>query len=251
MFETSVVCVQARPVSSRFSLLTASIIAHTSIVAGAIALSIATVDFPGVAPDEFALAPVFAQLQIPPPLGTPDGGRPAQQQQPAHQPPIRPNEVTAPAQVPETVTPAEASGIGDTPVTGAGTGIGPVGVPWGVEGSIGDPDAPPVVDVPAQPQPEERVYQPHEVQAPVLIHRVEPRYPASLIRTGMSETVVVRCVIDRSGRVRDAAVVDPGMPPFNAEVLRVVSQWRYKPATFAGKAVDSYLDLTVHFSVMR
>lgn len=250
MFETSVVRVQARPASSRFSLLTASIIAHTSIVAGAIALSIATVDFPRVAPDEFALAPVFAQVQIPPPLGTPDGGRPAQQQ-PVRQTPLRPNEVTAPAQVPETVTPAESGGIGDAPATGTATGSGPVGVPWGVAGSIGDLDAPPVIDVPAQPQPEERIYQPHEVQAPVLIHRVEPRYPASLIRSGVGATVVVRCVIDRSGQVRDAVVVVPGLPPFNAEVLRVVSQWRYKPATFAGKAVDSYLDLTVHFSVTR
>ena len=40
-------------------------------------------------------------------------------------------------------------------------------------------------------------------------------------------------------------------PPFNAEVMRVITQWKYRPATYAGRAVDSYLDLTVNFHVRR
>lgn len=256
MFETSIVHAEAKAATGRFSLLSVSVIAHTAIVVGAVAVSIASVDFPKVAPDEYSRAPVFATVQIPPPLGTPDGGKP-----PTPQPTVKPpapqptNEVTAPPTLPDTVIPVASSGTGtDTANTNpAGTVEGPVGVPWGVKDSIGDPNAPPV-DVPiAQAPPvEERIYQPHEVVAPVLVRKVDPRYPVQLQRAGMPATVIVRCIIDKNGNVRDAEVVVPAsMAPFNAEVLNVLPQWKYKAATLAGKPVDSYLMLTVHFSIRR
>lgn len=254
MFETSVVRAEARAATGRLSLLSVSVIAHTAIVVGAVAVSIASIDFPAVAPNEYSRAPVFATVQIPPPLGNPNGGaRP--QTRPAVRPPApQPtNQVTAPGTVPETVTPVESSGTGDANVNPSDTVEGPIGVPWGTEHSIGDLDAPPVVDVvPAQPQVEERIYQPHEVVAPVLVRKIEPRYPSQFMRVGVAATVVVRCIIDKSGNVRDADVVVPSsMAPFNAEVLNVLPQWKYKPATLAGRPVDSYLMLTVHFAVKR
>lgn len=255
MFETSVVRAQAQAATGRLSLLTASVIAHTAIVLGTVAVSIASVDFPAVAPAEYSRAPVFAAVQIPPPLGNPNGGaRPqAAQTPPAQKPPA--NQITAPVTVPETVTPADApsNGAGGAEGDKPGTVPGPIGVPWGVDQSIGDLDGPPVADVPVQvQQPEERIYQPHEVVAPVLVRRVDPRYPPQLVKAAVPATVVVRCVIDRSGHVRDAEIVVPAaMAPFNAEVLSAMPQWRYKPATFAGRPVDSYLMLTVHFSVTR
>lgn len=256
MFETSVVRAQARAATRRLSLLSVSVIAHTAIVFGAVGISIASVDFPGVAPDEYSRAPVFVPVQIPPPLGRPDGGAPPRpQQQPAVQPPApqRTNEVTAPQLVPDNVTPVEASGPGDGETNPDGRVPGPIGV------EDGDPNSPllsldvrPVVDAPAQPQVDERIYQPHEVVAPVLVRRTDPRYPVQFQRVGVSVTVVVRCVIDRNGNVRDAEVVVPSsMAPFNSEVLNVLPQWKYKPATLAGRPVDSYLMLTVHFAVKR
>jgi len=258
MFETSVIRAEAKAATGRLSLLSVSVIAHTAIVVGAIAISIASVEFPAVAPDEYSRAPVFASVQIPPPLGNPNGGARPQQQPPAQKPPApQPNQVTAPSLIPQEITPAEQPSAGTAQMEGegdgpAGTVPGPVGVPWGTENSIGDLDAPPLVDVPAQPQVEEKVYQPHEVAAPVLIRKVDPRYPPQLQRVGVPATVVVRCIIDKQGNVRDAEVVVPAsMAPFNTEVLNVLPQWKYKPATFAGKPVDSYLMLTVRFSVTR
>lgn len=253
MFETSVIRAQAQAATGRLSLLTISVIAHSSIVLGAIAVSIASVDFPALAPNEYSRAPVFAAIQIPPPLGNPDGGARPQpaQPQPPPKPPVN-TQITAPPNVPDDVPVLDAptSGTGDSNTPG--TVEGPIGVPWGTKNSIGNLDAPPVVDVPVQPQVEAKIYQPHEVVAPVLIRRVDPRYPPQFQRIGVTATVVVRCVIDKNGSVRDAEVVVPAaMAPFNAEVLNVVSQWRYKPATYGGRAVDSYLNLTVYFSVTR
>jgi TonB family protein len=255
MFETSVVHAEAKAATGRFSLLSVSVIAHTAIVFGAVAVSIASVDFPAMAPDEYSRAPVFATVQIPPPLGNPNGGKPPTQQ-PAVKPPApQPaNQQTAPANVPDNVTPVQSSGTGDVADTNSnGTVEGPIGVPWGVKDSIGDIDAPPVVDLPiAQPQPEEKVYQPHEVVAPVLLQKVDPRYPPALQRAAPSATVVVRCIIDKSGNVRNPEIVVPAaMGPFNAEVLNVLPRWKYKAATLAGKPVDSYLMLTVHFAIRR
>jgi protein TonB len=255
MFETSVVQAQGRKARGRFGLLTASIITHTAVVFGAVAVSIASVDFPKVAPDEYRVAPAFVPVRIPPPLGDPNGGAPPKPVQPVASKPVAPpTQITAPPNIPETVTPlASASDVtGDEGTNPSGTVPGPIGVPWGEKDSIGDLDAPPASSIVTPASLEEKVYQPHEVKAPVLLHRVEPRYPQMLIRTGMSATVVVRCIIDRNGHVQNAQVVVPAsMPPFNTEVLRVVTQWRFTPGSVRGQAVDSYFDLTVRFNVKR
>jgi len=255
MFETSVIRAQARPARSRLAVLITSVVAHSAVVIGTVAISIASTSFPEAAPREYQRAPVFAVVQIPPPLGNPNGGaRPqtAQPQQP--QKPPASNVVTAPSTVPDhvqTATEVPLSGNADPNANATGTVPGPIGVADGVPESFGDPNAVPLVNAIPVAQPENRIYDASEVVAPVLMQRVEPRYPSVFLRTGVSATVVVRCVIDKNGNVRDAEVLVPGLPPFNAEVLRVVSQWKYKPATFGGRAVDSYLNLTVHFAVKR
>ena len=79
MFETSVVQARVVPSRGKYTLLTVSLIAHSAIIIGAIVIGLASVSFPKSAPDEFAI-PVFANVQIPPPLGNPNAG--AQQKQP-------------------------------------------------------------------------------------------------------------------------------------------------------------------------
>lgn len=256
MFETSVVQAQAKAGGSRLRLLTVSVLAHSAIVVGIVATSIASVEFPSHAPDESAAAPLFVQLRIPPPLGNPNGGaKPQQPAQPAAQKPAPvPNQVTAPPEVPNTIPtlepPSSGTNIGPSTgeATGTGTEPGPVGVPWGQEGGVGDIDGPPITTTIAPV--EEKIYQAHEVKAPVKIFTPSPQYPHHLTKTGMRATVVVRCVIDRNGNVRDAQVIVPAsMPPFNDAVLRAVQTWRFQPGSFNGKAVDSYLNLTVNFAV--
>jgi protein TonB len=255
MFETSVVQTQVRAAAGRLSLLTISIIAHTAVILGAVAVSIASVDFPTAAPDEFAQAPMIVAVRIPPPLGNPNGGAkpPDATKPPAAKPPTPPpsNQIVAPSTVPENVTPVAAN---DDAATTAGTNPNatsnePLGVPWGDPNSIGtDLDAPPS-PMPAQ-QVEERIYESYEVKAPVALYRTQPAYPQHLIKTKIPATVVVRCVIDKNGRVRDPQVIVPArMAAFDHAVIQAVQQWRFTPGSRNGVAVETYLNLTVNFSV--
>jgi protein TonB len=256
MFETSMVQAQAQAARGRLSLLSASIMAHSAVIVGVLGMSIASVDFPTQSPNEYSRAPVFTPVRIPPPLGNPNGGAAPKPKEAAVKPAPLPTQQTAPQTIPETVTPVPSTGSSESTVAdagqqGTGTDPGPLGVPWGVKDSLGDLDAPPVpADVPVA-EPEEKIYEAHEVKAPVLVSRVDPRYPQMLMKTGAPGTVVVRCVIDKNGNLRNPEILMATMPPFGAEVLRVLPQWRYKPATYNGRAVDSYLNLTVSFQVRR
>jgi TonB family protein len=257
MFETSVINAQSKAAPRRLGLFSISLIAHTAVILGVAAVSVASVEFPTAAPDEVANAPIFMPIQVPPPLGNPNGGAPPR---PAVTPPQRPEtpapstQITAPPAIPNDIPVTEAPATGDPtsdatgPADGTGTVPGPVGVPWGVDGGVGDIDTPPVVD--AVPAIEDKVYVPGgEVKSPVLIRRVEPGYPEVMRRTRMNATVVVKCVIDKNGNVRDPQIVVASMPPFNDAVMNAVRQWKYQPGSYRGQAVDTYLNLTVTFGV--
>jgi predicted Zn-dependent protease len=52
--------------------------------------------------------------------------------------------------------------------------------------------------------------------------------------------------------VRDPQVIAPArLEPFNEAVINAVQKWRYTPGSLNGEAVETYLDVTVHFSVRR
>ena len=252
MFETSTIRAKAIPSRGKYTLLTVSLIAHSAIIIGAITIGLVSVRFPLNAPDEFARAPIFNVVQIPPPLGNPNGGAKPKPQQPPQQKPavtVPPAQQTAPPAMPETTQPAhsESTGSDTTTTSGDGTVPGPIGVPWGTKDSIGSLDAPPAA-IPATPV-QEKVYTVGEVKSPTIINRIEPQYPPALMRAKVPGKVSVHCIIDKNGRVRDAQVVYATMPAFGESVLRAMKDWRYQPASLNGTAVECYLDLTVDFGV--
>jgi protein TonB len=256
MFETSVVAAVGNQKKRRAGLLTVSLVAHTAVIIGTIGVSIASVNFPQAAPDEYRTAPLIAAVQIPPPLGNPNGGakpQAAPAEKPKTPPPV-PNQITAPVTVPDEVNPAQSASAntGDSSGTSEGEGLveGPVGVPWG------DPNSPSTdlnvpVDTPAAPVTQIYDVASPEVKAPVIRSRVEPEYPPTMRRIGMSAKVVVRCIIDRDGNVRDVQVVEGHWPHFNASVVEAVQKWRFSPGTYRGQPVDVYMNLTVNFNVKR
>ena len=146
---------------------------------------------PTTPPDEVRRAPLLTQVQIPPPLGNPDGGRTERAAQPVQKPEPRqpaPDQVTAPPAIPDDLPQLEAPGVGPTTEgTGPGDGSvpGPIGVPWVVEGGFGPLDGPPVTA--AVPEVKDRIYEVNEVVAPriggrqLLQHEMRGSCTASIL----------------------------------------------------------------------
>ena len=247
MFETSVV--HARVAQRRYTLLSVSLAAHSLVVIAVLAASITSLSFPKAPPHEYT---VFYQQAPPPPP-------PAAPRQPAQQP-VQPHPVaTTPAVVPHAaltpmpLTPntipdaiptvplssndsGPAIGSSTTPGTGSGSDTGD---PNGVD--IGQPAAntTPVADTVFHPGA--------EVKPAVVIYRVEPQFPQAALRIHMGGTVVVKCIVDKSGNVRDAEVVTSSFGAFNEPALKALQQWRFAPGSFRGRAVDTWFELTIRF----
>jgi TonB family protein len=241
MFDTSLV--KTRATSARYRLFTVSLAVHSAAIIGALSLSVASVELPTRAPDQFEL---LRPVSLPPPLGP--GGPP--KAQPEKAPKAAPKEVVvpqqnvAPVEIPSTTTIAAQSSevaVESGGEQGGESGGDPLGVPGGIGTDTGGAlvAGPPITDVVHVPG--------GEVRPATVLTRVEPRYPTAFARAGVAATVRIRCIIDRNGRIRDVEIVDSSFPPFNQSVLDALQQWTFLPGSMRGQAVDTYFELTVTF----
>lgn len=77
-----------------------------------------------------------------------------------------------------------------------------------------------------------------------------PAPPPEAQRKGVSGYVTLRMVIDETGRVREARVVESApVGFFDAAVLEVAPTWRFEPATYKGKPVSLRVDQTIRFNL--
>jgi len=86
-----------------------------------------------------------------------------------------------------------------------------------------------------------------EVKPPVLVRRVDAKYPEKLRADKKSGIVVLQAVVDEQGVVGNPVVVRHSEPEFDAAALEAIRQWQYTPATLQGKPVAIYLTITVSF----
>lgn len=246
MFETSVV--QARVAERRYSLLSVSLAAHSLVIIAVLAASISSMSFPKAPPNEsISWVPVAPP---PPPPAAPHQQTPPQ---PAHPHAATvPNAVVphaaltpmplTPTKVPDTIPIVPQSSSNDV-----GTAIGNSNAPGtggkgdvnGVDNDQVSTDVTPVADTVFHPGA--------EVKPAVVIYRVEPQYPQGALRIHMAGTVVVKCIVDKNGNVRDAEVVTSSFAAFDEPALKALQQWRFAPGSFRGKAVDTWFELTIRF----
>jgi protein TonB len=249
MFETSVIHAEV-VAEKRVGLLSASFAFHVLVVIAILANGIRTIEFPTSAPKEYAI-PVFAlPPQVPPALGVPNGGH-RQSTPPAPVNPTTPVANTAPNTVPDHVEPAAASSTtGDPSATSNDTGSDqPQGVPWGVPHGVGVDGPPSTATVTTEPDVPLHIV--GDVKAPVVIRRVQPVYPKLALTARMNGTVIVECIIDKTGRVREAHLVSSTSPLFIQSAVEAVQQWQFAPGSLHGQAVDTIFDLTVTFRVTQ
>jgi len=92
---------------------------------------------------------------------------------------------------------------------------------------------------PAAPQAEpNRIYTmlDKDVTPAAVIRQDMPRLLPS-VKQAAKDTGIVEVVIDEQGRVTFVAIRQPVHPVFDADLMAAAREWRYQPATLAGKPV--------------
>ena len=75
-----------------------------------------------------------------------------------------------------------------------------------------------------------------------------PQYPADAQAAGIKGVVVAEVVIDPTGRVMDARVVQ-SIPLLDDAALKAVRNWQFTPTVVNGQAVPVRMNVTVNFSL--
>jgi len=99
--------------------------------------------------------------------------------------------------------------------------------------------------VPVVPQ---RVRISQGVTKGLLIHRVEPTYPALAKQARVQGEVVLSAIINVNGEIQNLQLVS-GHPMLVPEAIAAVRQWRYKPYLLNGQPVEVETTITVIFSL--
>lgn len=93
-----------------------------------------------------------------------------------------------------------------------------------------------------------RVYALADVdRPPQLMLMARLAYPAELKAQGIAGEVVIECVVDRDGSLRDPVVKSSTRKEFELPALQSVSKWKFKPARKEKKPVNVRQEVTVKF----
>jgi len=77
-----------------------------------------------------------------------------------------------------------------------------------------------------------------DLSAPVAMRKVDPPYPAELMRQNVSGVVTLYAVIHRDGSVDGIRVLNSADDRLNEYARSALARWRFYPATRNGNAVD-------------
>jgi len=99
--------------------------------------------------------------------------------------------------------------------------------------------------VPVTPQ---RVRISQGVTKGLLIHRVEPQYPALARAARVQGDVILKAIIDKNGDIQDLQLIS-GHPMLVPGAIAAVKQWRYKPYLLNGQPVEVETTITVIFTL--
>jgi len=113
-------------------------------------------------------------------------------------------------------------------------------IPGGIDGSIPFSDS--TQRGPRREDIETRVVRPQvvhitQIDPAMLIHRVEPAYPALAKQTHREGRVELRAIIGTDGSIQSLQIVASD-PLFDLSAKEAVSQWRYRPTILNGQPVE-------------
>jgi protein TonB len=230
--------VNAGTVARRSLTLPLSLALHTALIGGLVLFTLlrseALPDPTSSAVRAFFVEPAAAPPPPPPP---PKAAATLSKPRPTTSTPVA---FTAPVDVPDRVVADAGSDLGVT--GGVPEGVDG-GVPGGVAGGIvgGLPDAP------APPSPKV-VRIGGDVREPRKLKQVNPEYPPLARAAHIEGIVVLECLIDSDGRVKDVQVLRA--PPVLADAaVDAVRQWVYAPTLVNGVPSQALMTVTVRFEL--
>jgi protein TonB len=83
-----------------------------------------------------------------------------------------------------------------------------------------------------------------EIAEPAPLHKVDPKYPPTLMAEHVEGEVILYAVIRRDGSVDSIQVVRGIDPQLDGNAVRALAQWKFRPAEHQGQPVD--LEAIVH-----
>ncbi len=159
--------------------------------------------------------------------------------------------VFIPKQIPSAVQTAPAPDIGVVGSVGEANGSGASGVIGSILGSV--PQAP------IAPPPEAQLKN-QSARKPVplggrvaeanLIRRVMPVYPALARSARVQGAVEFTALISKDGHIENLQLVH-GHPLLVNAAKEAVLQWKYRPTTLNGEAVEVITDIVVNFTLAQ
>jgi TonB family protein len=240
MFDLFTGKIQHVPSTPAIPILVSTSIQGTALaVIALMSFLVASRELPAV-PDVLAFVAELPAAAAPPPPPPP----PTQAARMAEPKTPPPNAFAAPIEAPPDIQP--------DPV---GAAIADVGVPAGIEGGIAagvvgsiPPTSSTIEGMVAPPPPvsHEPVRIGGVVQAPALVKRVEPIYPAIAQLAAIDGIVILDAIVDEHGRVQSLKVLR-GHPLLAKAATQAVQQWEYEPLRLNGTATPFELTVSLWF----
>ena len=154
------------------------------------------------------------------------------------------------------------SAVAETPGGPAGRGVAPsveaLGVPDRETHPTPRPTAPPPGEIPPAgfaPAPAAAApgapltALPEGSELPVLVTRVDPKYPEAARRASQSGEVVLRVVVEANGTIGKIDVLTPGPFGMGEAAVEAVKKWVYRPARVNGQPVAVWKVIRVKFTL--
>ena len=88
------------------------------------------------------------------------------------------------------------------------------------------------------------------VSAPVILQKVDPEYSEEARKAKFSGTVLLKIVVDTSGKVSEAHVVRGIGLGLDEKAIEAVNKWRFKPGTKNGAPVPVVAQIEVNFRLL-
>ncbi len=77
----------------------------------------------------------------------------------------------------------------------------------------------------------------------------KPQYPFEMRRAGIAGEVVVDFIVTPDGSVANAFSLRSSQREFEAEAIKAVSKWRFKPGRKGGRAVPTHMQVPIVFTL--